>query len=275
MRPICSERSAIALAILMLSAVPAAAQPRPAQLPPQAAPQVQPPAPAPIKPYKALAITLPTPVNDPSFAAFRKQLADVASRKDRAALAKLTVAQGFFWEGENGDQADKKKAALGNLEQALGGFSGADAAGWDALVQAAADPTLEPLEGHTGVMCGPAGPQLDEKAFEALAQSTGTDPGEWAFTTVPNLDARGAAQPTAPSVEKLPLMVIRVLPDTQPQQPTTAPPNMQPPAFAHVALPSGKTAYVAMDGISPLGFDQLCYAKDASGWKIAGYESAN
>ena len=74
-----------------------------------AAAQKQPPPAAPPKPYKALAITPPMPVADPSFDAFRKQLGEVAQKKDRAALARLVVAQGFFWERENGDRADKRK----------------------------------------------------------------------------------------------------------------------------------------------------------------------
>jgi hypothetical protein len=285
-------RSSLALAAALTIAVPAAAQqqlPRPQQLPPpgppQAAPQrpgpggpgappqaqqQQPPAPAPIKPYRALAVTMPTPVNDPSFDAFRKQLADVAAKKDRNALARLVVAQGFFWDGENGDKADKKKPSVANLEQALGGFSGRDAQGWEMLGQAAQDPTLEPLQDHAGVMCGPAGPNIDEKAFEELVKATGTDGGDWAFTTMPNLEARSGPQPNAPVVERLPLILIRVLPDQQP------PPNAQqnPPTSVRVVLPSGKTAYVSIEGLSPIGFDQLCYLKDASGWKIAGYESA-
>ena len=56
-----------------------------------------PPKAAPVKPYKPLAVTPPGPYTDPGFAAFRKQLGDVAQHKDRAALAKLVVAQGFFW----------------------------------------------------------------------------------------------------------------------------------------------------------------------------------
>ena len=64
-----------------------------------------PPKAAPVKPYKPLAVTPPGPYTDPGFAAFRKQLGDVAQHKDRAALAKLVVAQGFFWDGEKGDQA--------------------------------------------------------------------------------------------------------------------------------------------------------------------------
>src|SRR6187200_1144455 len=99
MRPACS----FVIAAAILVAIPSAmAQQRPA---PQAAPAA-----APVKPYKPVALKLPTPVNDLTFDAFRKQLAEAAQKKDRAALAKLVVAQDFFWEGENGDKADKKKS---------------------------------------------------------------------------------------------------------------------------------------------------------------------
>jgi len=275
MRSIHFARSSLLIAAAVLVALPAIAQqpPRPGQAPApaqgQAQGQAQPPAQAPIKPYKVLAVTMPQPVNDPSFAAFRKQLADAAAKKDRNALAKLVVAQGFFWDTEGSDKADKKKPGIATLEQAIGGLSGADTQGWEGLAQAAEDPTIEPLEGHAGVMCGPAGPTFDEKAFAELTKATGTDAGDWAFTTTPNLEARSAAQPNAPVVEKLPLMLLRVLSDEP------APANAQtPPMFAHVVLPSGKTAYVSMEAISPLGFDQICYVKDAGGWKIAGFESA-
>src|SRR5262245_65663951 len=73
------------------AAVMAQAQPKG---PPQAAPQ---PAPAPPPgPYKPVTITLPPTMNDPSFDAFRKQLGDIAQKKDRAALARLVTAN-FFW----------------------------------------------------------------------------------------------------------------------------------------------------------------------------------
>ena len=276
-----SLRSCLVLAAALLTIVPAAAQqPRPNQLPPPGPPQAQPqrpggpqapaqaPATAPIKPYKALAITMPTPSTDPSYEAFRKQLADVAKRKDRAGLAKLVVAQGFFWETEGGDKADKKKSAIANLEQVMGGFSGADAQGWDALAQAAEDPTLEALPDHAGVMCGPAGPQIDGQAFEALVKATATEPGDWAFPVAPDLEVRSAAQPNAPVIEKLGLHLIRVIAEATPANAQTQ------PMFARVVTPSGKTGFVAMDGISPIGFDQLCYVKDASGWKITGFEAA-
>jgi hypothetical protein len=38
-----------------------------------------------------------------------------------------------------------------------------------------------------------------------------------------------------------------------------------------VATPSGKSGFIAMNAIAPLGGDQMCYTKDASGWKIAGF----
>lgn len=259
-------RSSVVVAAALIVALPAAAQ--------QGQAQAQPPAQAPIKPYKTLAVTMPQPVNDPSFEAFRKQLAAAAAKKDRNALAKLVVAQGFFLDTEGGDKADKKKPGIANLEQAIGGLSGPDAQGWEGLAQAAEDATLEPLDGHAGVMCGPAGPTFDEKAFEALTKATATDAGDWAFTTTPNLEARSAAQPNAPVVEKLPLMLLRVLIDQPPAGPQGNAPPPSVPMFAHVVLPSGKTAYVSMEAISPLGFDQICYAKDAGGWKIAGFESA-
>jgi hypothetical protein len=278
MPPVFTRRASLALAAAVLTIIPAAAQqPRPNQLPPPGPPQAQPqrpggpqaPAQVPIKPYKAVAVTMPTPVNDPSYDAFRKQLADVAKRKDLAALAKLVVAQGFFWESESGDKADKAKPALANLEQAIGGFSGADASGWDVLVQAADDPTLEALPDHAGVMCGPAGPQIDGQAFEALIKQTGTEPGDWAFPVMPNLEVRNAGQPNAPVIEKLGLHLIRVLADPPPANAA-----QQPPAFIRIVTPSGKTGFVAIEAISPIGFDQLCYIKDAGGWKITGFSAA-
>ena len=278
-----TRRTSLAVAAALLTILPAAAQqPRPNQLPPPGPPQAQPqrpggpqapaaqaPAQAPIKPYKALAVTMPGPVNDPSYDAFRKQLADVAKRKDRAALARLVVAQGFFWESENGDKADKSKPALANLEQAIGSFSGAEATGWDVLAQAAEDPTLEALPDHAGVMCGPAGPQIDGQAFEALIKQTGTDPGDWAFPVAPNLEVRSAGQPNAPVIEKLGQHLIRVLADAPPANAA-----QQPPSFIRIVTPSGRTGFVAIEAISPIGFDQLCYVKDASGWKIAGFAAA-
>src|SRR2546428_6468956 len=96
--------AATALAVVgaLSAATVLAQQPKaPAQQQPQQG------APAAPKPYKPVAITLPKPVTDPSFEAFRKQLAGIAQKKDRAALARL-VARSFFWVPEDRDIADRK-----------------------------------------------------------------------------------------------------------------------------------------------------------------------
>ena len=57
----------------------------------------QPPPQPPAGPYRAVSITPPQPLNDSAITALLKQLGEAAQRKDRAALAKLVVGQGFFW----------------------------------------------------------------------------------------------------------------------------------------------------------------------------------
>jgi hypothetical protein len=223
----------------------------------------KPPPMPPVKPYQAVAVTPPGRYDDPSFAAFRKQLADIAQHKDRAALAKLVVAQGFFWMQDK-DLADKHKSGIANLATAID-LDAKDGSGWDALAGYANDPTGGPLPDHPGVICAPADPSIDPKAFEALLQATQTEPPEWAYPITDGVEMRSVPKPNAPVVEKLGLTLVRVLPDTAPpQDPSQA-------AFVHVAAPSGKSGFVLADSFSGLGADQMCYANEASGWKIAGY----
>src|SRR5262249_47071828 len=85
----------------------------PAQSPPRAQAPAQSPPPAPGL-YKPVPITLPPGVNDPTFATFRTQLAEIAKNKDRAALARI-VAANFFWVPEDKDIADKQKSGIDNL----------------------------------------------------------------------------------------------------------------------------------------------------------------
>jgi hypothetical protein len=121
------------------------------------------------------------------------------------------------------------------------------------------------LPDHKGVFCAPADPTIDPQAFEALGKATQTDPSEWGYPLKDGVEVHAAAQPNSPVVEKLGLNLVRVLPDN------AAPSGPNPPAFLHVATPSGKSGFVAMDAIAPLGGDQMCYSKDSSGWKITGY----
>ncbi len=283
MRHFHSASIAFALSLAsVLAAAPAAAQsqlPRPSQLPPAggnqpqrppAAPQAQPPAqgqtqaPAPAKPYKPVAVRPPANFNDASFVAFRKQLGDIARRKDRAALGRLVVAQGFFWLRENGDAAEKNKSGLDNLAKAVG-LDGKDAPGWDMLAGYAEDPTGGPMPDRQNVICAPADPGFDEKALEQLARSTQTDLSEWGFPATAGIDVRSGPQPNAPVIEKLGMNFVRVMPEETP------PSSSQQQQFLRVVTPAGKVGYVPIEAIAPLGNDQLCYVKDAGGWKIAGY----
>ncbi len=224
---------------------------------------LKPPPPPPIKPYQAVAAKPPQPYADPSFQDFRKQLADVAARKDRAGLAKLVVAKGFFWVQDQ-DRADPHKSGIDNLAAAVD-LDAQDGSGWDTLAGFASEATAAELPDHKGIICAPADPAIDPKAFQALADSTQTDPSEWGYPLTDGVEVRAAAQPNAPVIEKLGLNLVRVLPDD------IAPPSAGAPAFLHVATPSGKTGFIAANAIAPLGGDQMCYTKESGGWKITGY----
>lgn len=250
----------IAAAVLAPMAVTSATAQQPQRQPQQqAAPKAAPP-----KPYKTVALKLPVPVSDPTFEAFRKQLGEAAQKKDRAALAKLVVAQGYFWEGENGDKADKKKSGADNLAAALG-LAKKESDGWDILMGYAADPTGMPFTEKQGVICAPADPAFEEKDLEEVAKATQTDPGDWGFPLADGVEVRGSPQPKAPVTEKLGLHFVRVMPD---QAPPTAQ-NQAP--MLKIVTPSGKIGYVSGEAIAPLGNDQLCYIKEGADWKIAGF----
>jgi len=224
---------------------------------------LQPPPPPPIKPYQSVAVTPPAADNDPSFVAFRKELADVVAKKDRAALAGVIVAQNFFWVQDH-DVADKRKAGIDNLAKAIN-LDAEDGSGWDVLNGYASEPTAAELPEQKGILCAPAPPTIDPKAFQALGEATGTDPSEWGYPVNGGVDVHAAAQSNSPVIEKLGMIVIRVLPDS------SQPSNPDEPFLLHVATPSGKSGYIDAQQLSPLGGDEMCYTKDASGWKIAGY----
>ena len=245
---------------------PPRGQPQPQQAPPrgQAQPQQQQAQPAPPKPYRTVPVTLAQPYNDPSFDAFRKQLADIANRKDRAALARL-IANNFFWMGEKGDKANKKKSGIDNLAAAIE-LDAKDGSGWQTLAAAANENTLEPIPERKGIMCSPANPTFDEKVAEQVAKDTGTDPGDWGYPTKDGVDVHAAAKVDSPVIEKLGLHLVRVMPE---EPPPGAQPQDQP--FVRVVTPSGKVGYASEEFLSSLDSDQMCYVKDASGWKIAGY----
>lgn len=248
---------------------PATAQqtlPRPSQLPPppaQKAPQPQQPQQQPVAPpapYALLKVAPPKPYGDASLAAFRKELGAVAQKKDRPALAKLVIAQGFFWLKEQGNAA-AKKTGIEALSVALS-LAAKDGSGWDTLAEFAADETAAPYPDRPNTVCAPAGPEFDVATLEKLAADTKTDIGDWGFTAAEGVEVRASASQNAPVIETLTMQFVRVMPDMAPNASQD---------FMRVVAPSGKVGFVAAEAINPLGSDMLCYGKDAAGaWKIVG-----
>jgi hypothetical protein len=225
----------------------------------------QPPPPAPpppINPYKPVSAIPAGPYSDPTFAAFRNTLADIAKRKDRTALAKLIVPQDFFWVQDK-NLADPSKSGVDNLAKAID-LDNPNGSGWDILTSDAADPSLAELPQDKGLFCAPAPPKFDPQAFQALFQDTETDPTDWGYPTTNGVEVHAAAKPDAQVIEKLGTYFVRVLPDSAPQ-------GGGAPSFLHLALPDGKTGFVAIDSVVPLASDQICYIKGPDSWQIAGY----
>jgi hypothetical protein len=246
--------------VMAFAAGPLSAQQGQLPLPPGG---FKPPPPAPIKSYQAVPVTPPPALSDPSFVAFRKQLADITAHKDRAGLAKIVVAQNFFWMQDK-NLADPRKSGIDNLAKAVD-LGAADDSGWQVLAGFAGEPSASESPQQPGVFCSPADPNVDMSALEAIIKATQTDASEWGYPNKSGTEVHAAAQPSSPVVEKLGMNLVRVLSDTSP------PANPGESFFLHVATPSGKTGYVDAQMISPLGGDQICYTKQAGAWKITGY----
>jgi len=214
---------------------------------------------APPKPYKAVAITLPVPNTDPSYAAFLKQLVAIAQKKDKAALGRV-IAANFFWIPEDKDVADKKKPGIDNLSKALG-LDSRQFNGWDVFTSYAADLTTEPYPDRKGVVCGPAGPTFDEQAAEEVANATQTDQSDWGYPVRDGVSVRSGAAPNSPATERLGLHLVRVYIDESPNAPQDV---------LRIVTPSGKVGFVKAEEVVPLSNDQLCYVKEGPAWKIVG-----
>lgn len=240
-----------------LALAPAVAQ-APNQPPPLA------PVPAPVKPgpYQIVAIKPPAVVSDPSFEAFRKQLAGLAQKKDRAALAQL-VAATFFWVPEDSDVADKTKPAIDNLAKAIR-LDGKDGLGWEVLTEYAGETTAMPDAQRQGVICSPGEPTFDDKAADELANATQTDSSDWVYPVHDGVEVRSGPQPDAAVIEKLGLHLVRALEDESPANAVMA-------TALKVMTPSGKMGYVPVETMRAVVGPQMCYLKDAGGWKIAGF----
>src|SRR5262249_36411536 len=223
-----------------------------------AAPPAAPALPA-QKPYKAVAVTLPPPTRDAGLDALRKDLGDIAKRKDRAALAQRIVAKDFFWERDFSGSFDAGKPSVDNLAAAL--MLETDDSGWDTLAGFAAESSVGPLPGRPSVVCSPAIPQFDEEARGQLIETTQTDGLEWNYPRAAGLQVRTAPQPNATIVDTLGLNFVHILgfedkdSDTDPAR----------TAWARVATPSGKQGFVAPNSLVSPYADRLCYGKEGTG----------
>ncbi len=220
---------------------------------------------APVKPYKPVTVTLPTPINDPSFDDFRRRLADVVANKDVTELKSIVVEREFFWKTEKGEKADKNKSGFDNLAAAVQ-LNAPDGSGWDHLGSYAFDPTAALVPAVKDVICAPADPIFNDQELENLLRTTQTGIEEWGYPLVTAIEVRSARQHDAPVIDKLGMYFVRVLIDA-------AEANTPVDQFhmLRVVLPSGKTGFDPSFARATLGNYQLCYRKEADGWKIAGY----
>jgi hypothetical protein len=213
--------------------------------------------------YKPIPVTLPQPVKDPSFAPFLKQVADIAKRKDRAALAKH-VAASFFWTTDEGKEiAVKGRPGIDNISRALY-LDNPDTEGWEILAAFASDATADPHSQRKGVVCGPGEPKYDTNAASDLGDRTGTTSASWYYPARDGIEVRGGLTRESAVVGKLGMHLVWIYPDESPAGVVNA-------EVVRIVLPSGKFGYVAADAVVPLPGDLLCYVKEGNDWKIAGY----
>ncbi len=216
------------------------------------------------RPYKPVAVTLAGLVTDKSLDVFRKQLAGIVQRKDRAALAKIVAAKDFFWEGDLGAVFDPKKSGVDNLTAALR-LPDADGRGWAALGAFAAETTVARSTTNAEARCAPAQPDYEDADLAELTEATDTDVVDWSYPRAAGLQARATAAASAPAIETLGLYLVRVLGYESKDR------SERDRAWIRIATPGGKIGYLPPASlVSPLS-DRLCFAKDGNAWRIIGY----
>jgi hypothetical protein len=219
------------------------------------------------KPYEPVAITRPAAFGGEGFAVFRAQLAAVAKRRLFANLEPLIDRQGFFLGRDFRNNFDPNKPALDNLAVAVA-LERDNGAGWQRLEELAADPAADPLASRPGVVCAPAVPNYDGVAYAQLLRTSYTSDTDWAYPRADETTVRAAPQSDAATVGKIGAVFVRLLGF----EGTDSEPNPGRKQWARVALPDGKTGFVAPNSLMSLTAAQLCYTKDlVAGWRIAGY----
>ena len=221
----------------------------------------------PVKPYKAVAVQLPVPTEDPTFETFRNELMRVAKTRVYVELERLVTPQGFFWDRDFGGGFEAKKPGVDNLAAAIG-LERRDGAGWGTLAMFAADSTAAPFTGRPGIICAPAEPSYDNVEFDRLVDATRSDFVDWAAPRADKTPVRAGPRANANVLDTLGLSLVRIL-SYQTRETT---PEAFRAAWVRVATPAGKTGYVAPGAVTSLTVERLCYGKDGfARWRIAGF----
>ncbi len=220
------------------------------------------------KPYATVAITRPAPSADPGLIAFRAAVMAATKSRVYANLEALVQTQGFFWDRDFDRAHDPRRPAADNLAAAIS-LERRDGAGWDTLANLAAEPAVEPLESRPGIICAPARPAYDSIAFSNLLEKTYSGHADWAYPRADETTVRIAPEAGAPATGSLGLQFVRLLGFEG------ADGEIARDRWARVALPDGRTGYVAPGSLMSLTGERLCYIKDlVLGWRIAGYVAA-
>ena len=99
------------------------------------------------------------------------------------------------------------------------------------------------------------------KMEDFVARRTKTAEGKIALAEAQAIADVRAAAANAAVTGKLGSALVRVLPET----------SAQASSYMRVVTPDGKTGFVSVDSVAPIGGDELCYVKDGGAWKITGY----
>jgi hypothetical protein len=225
------------------------------------------PLPPPPKPYGAVALTLPRPLADASFEAFRKELAAIVKRRSQADLLNLVVEKGFFWERDFGGSFEADKSAADNFTRAFH-FGREIGDTWERLAAIAAERAVSRHETRRGLVCAPGEPIYNRAALDRLYDATNTDGLDWAYPRAASTPVRIVPQPNAALMDTLKLHFVRTLGHSGPEND----PDPLANHWAQVVMPSGKTGYVPPASLTTLLVERLCFGKDARGrWRTAGY----
>jgi len=217
------------------------------------------------KPYKAVAVTLPAALDDPSFVAFRQQLEKVAKSRVYSDLAQMVIRRGFFWDRDFGGGFDPNKSGVENLAVAVS-LEGRGGVGWNTLAAFAVVASAARAPSRPGVVCSPAPPKFSEPDLDHLLGLTNTDGLDWLYAPAKVTPVRAEPNSASAVIDALGPHFVRVW-----REGHAIPPELSE-AWERVLTPNGKIGFVERRMLASLEPGRLCYRKDITGrWHIAGY----